>query len=249
MEDEMQIIKSAEQASSCSESRNAIESNGDGDAQSVLISADCTEIFVVRHGRTDWNVERRIQGHLDVGLNEDGRQQARAVADRLSKEGKISAIYSSDLERAIETSKLIATVCGGVEVIKDPDLREQNPGKVQGLVESEATHVYPQIHEAYRSGRWDQEVPGGESKEQVYQRCTACLRSIGLKHKGERVVVVTHGTVFRCLYRMARPNETQFGPKVNNGSISILHLFGGDDWVIKSWGDLSHLNQIDDKLY
>ncbi|XP_030466900.1 phosphoglycerate mutase-like protein 4 [Syzygium oleosum] len=249
MEDAMHIINAAEPATSCSESRDAVELKGDRDAQSVLISIDSAEILLVRHGRTDWNVEKRIQGHLNVELNEDGRRQACAVADRLSKEGEISTIYSSDLKRAIETSELIATACGGVKVIKDSDLREQNPGKLQGLKENEAAKVYPQIHEAYRSSRWEQEVPGGgESKEQVYQRCTACLRNIGLKHKGERVVVVTHGTIFRCLYRRARPDETCFGPKVKNGSISILHLFGGDDWVLKSWGDVSHLNKIEEKL-
>ncbi|KAJ0457661.1 putative phosphoserine phosphatase [Helianthus annuus] len=75
-----------------------------------------TEIVVVRHGETEWNAEKRIQGHLDVDLNDVGRQQAVAVAERLSRESKISAIYSSDLKRALETAETIASRCGGLQV-------------------------------------------------------------------------------------------------------------------------------------
>ncbi|CBI41111.3 unnamed protein product, partial [Vitis vinifera] len=72
--------------------------------------------IVVRHGETAWNADGRIQGHLDVELNEAGRQQAAAVADRLSKGPRISAVYSSDLKRAFETAQAIATSCGRFEV-------------------------------------------------------------------------------------------------------------------------------------
>ncbi|XP_048128351.1 phosphoglycerate mutase-like protein 4 isoform X3 [Rhodamnia argentea] len=132
-------------------------------------------------------------------------------------------------------------------VIKEPDLREQNTGKLQGLSVSEAANVYPQIFKDFRSRRWDLEIPGGETKDQVYQRCTTCLQNIGLKHKGERVIVVTHGTVFRSIYRRACPKDGP-APKVQNGSVSILHFSGEDKWVMKSWSDHSHLNQTEDKL-
>ncbi|KAI3437382.1 uncharacterized protein J3R85_005363, partial [Psidium guajava] len=223
------------------------ESNDDREAQSVPIRRDLAEIVVVRHGQTDWNVVDRIQGHSDVQLNEVGRQQTSAVANRLSKEGEITAIYSSDLKRAIKTAEAIATACGVVEVIKDPDLREQNTGKLQGLCENEASDVYPHIYKDFHSSRWDLEIPGGETKEQVYQRCTTCLQNIGLKHKGQRVIVVTHGTVLRSIYRRAFPKDG-LAPKVENGSVSILHLFDKDDWVVKSWSDHSHLNQTEEKL-
>ncbi|XP_056169803.1 phosphoglycerate mutase-like protein 4 isoform X2 [Syzygium oleosum] len=233
MEDTMHTVKSAEPATSCSDS-----------------SVDRAEIVVVRHGQTECNVEKIIRGHLDVELNEVGRLQAHAVADRLSKEGEISAIYSSDLKRATETAELIAIACGGVEVTKDPALRDRNAGILQCLKRSDAANVYPQAYEAYRSHRRDQEIPGGgENKYQLYQRCTTCLRNIGLKHKGERVVVVTHGSFLACLYRQAHPNEGRPGAKIQNASVSVFHLFGEDDWVIKSWVDISHLNHTEEKLY
>ncbi|XP_030538801.1 phosphoglycerate mutase-like protein 4 [Rhodamnia argentea] len=232
----------------CDSVSDAFELNHErDDAQSVAITSDRAEIILVRHGQTESNVEKRIQGHLDVELTEAGRQQARAVADRLAKEGEISAIYSSDLKRATDTAELIAMACGGVNVIKDPDLRERNAGTLlQGLKRSAAPQKQP---EAYRSRERDQEIPGGgESKDQLYRRCTTCLQNIGLNHKGERVVVVTHGGVFGSLYRMVHPNEGNSGPRIENTSIGILHLFGGDNWVVKSWGDISHLNQTKEKL-
>ncbi|XP_010028273.2 phosphoglycerate mutase-like protein 4 [Eucalyptus grandis] len=215
-----------------------------GDAQSVPIGADYAEIVVVRHGETDWNADGRFQGTLDVELNEIGRRQATAVGERLSREGKISAIYSSDLKRAFDTANLIAAACGGLEVIKDPGLRERNFGELQGLQQHVAASVFPEAYKALQSQKTDQEIPGGgESIDQVYQRCTTCLRNISMKHKGERVIAVTHGGVLRTLHARACPNQESV--KFLNTSVNIFHLSDGDDWVFKSGGDVRHLNQIE----
>ncbi|CAI0554087.1 unnamed protein product, partial [Linum tenue] len=87
------------------------------DSNSIPSSAHpaYTEIVVVRHGETEWNADKRIQGHVDVDLNEVGRQQAALVADRLSRECKVSAVYSSDLKRAFDTAQAIADRCGSIE--------------------------------------------------------------------------------------------------------------------------------------
>ncbi|OAY33799.1 phosphoglycerate mutase-like protein 4 isoform X2 [Manihot esculenta] len=204
-----------------------------------------TEIVVVRHGETEWNADGRIQGHLDVDLNEVGRQQASKVADRLSRESKISAVYSSDLKRACETAKTIAACCGGVEVIRDADLRERNLGDLQGLVLHEAAKVSPAAYQAFLSHRTNQDIPGGgESLDQLYRRSTSALQRIARKHRGERVVVVTHGGVIRALYRRACPNNKPTA-KVLNTSINIFHLFDGDKWTVQIWGDVSHLDQTE----
>ncbi|GFP96943.1 phosphoglycerate mutase-like protein 4 [Phtheirospermum japonicum] len=79
-----------------------------GGTDETIIGPNYAEIIVIRHGETEWNADRRIQGHLDVDLNDVGRQQAVAVAERLSKEPKISAVYSSDLKRAFYTAEIIA---------------------------------------------------------------------------------------------------------------------------------------------
>nr|GMD80779.1 phosphoglycerate mutase-like protein 4 [Ipomoea batatas] len=208
-----------------------------------IVSLNCTEIIVIRHGETEWNAEGRIQGHLDVELNDIGRQQAYAVADRLSREPKISVVYSSDLKRAFETAETIASSCGVLEVVKDPELRERHLGDIQGLTVSEASQKSPNAYKAMVSRRTDQEIPGGgESLDQLYQRCTSSLQRIAEKHRGKRVVVVTHGGVIRALHRRASSNGRSVG-KITNTSINIFHLSEDDHWTIKVWGDISHLDK------
>ncbi|XP_013599331.1 PREDICTED: phosphoglycerate mutase-like protein 4 [Brassica oleracea var. oleracea] len=204
-----------------------------------------TEIVVVRHGETSWNAERKIQGHIDVELNDAGRQQAVRVAERLSKEPRISYVYSSDLKRAFETAQIIAAKCGNLEVITDPDLRERHLGDMQGL-------VYQEASKAFLSNRTDVDIPGGgESLDKLYDRCTSALQRIGDKHKGERVVVVTHGGavrsytalgVIRSLYERARPKARKVD-KILNTSVNVFRLFDGDKWRIHVWGDVTHLDQ------
>ncbi|XP_044469839.1 phosphoglycerate mutase-like protein 4 isoform X2 [Mangifera indica] len=184
-----------------------------------------------------------IVGHLDVELNDVGREQAVAVADRLAKEFKISVVYSSDLNRALETARTIAKTCGGLEVIEDQDLRERHLGDLQGLVFSEAAKICPDAHKALASQRTDMEIPGGgESLDQLYKRCTTALQRIGRKHKGQRVAVVTHGGVIRALYKRACPNDKS-GGKVLNTSVNIFQLSDAKKWILKTWGDVSHLSQ------
>lgn len=209
----------------------------DGELQPARF--DYAEIVVVRHGDTEFNATGKIQGHLEVGLNDKGRLDSAAVAERLSKEPKISAVYSSDLRRALDTAEMIATSCGGLEVIKEPALRERHSGVLQGIVRHEAAKINPEAHKASHSQ--DQEIPGGgESINQLNQRCTSCLLRIGEKHRGERVVVVTHGGVMRALHKRAYPHER--ANKVWTTSVSVFHLSDGNEWSIKMWGDVSHLN-------
>ncbi|KAH9618816.1 hypothetical protein KSS87_007320 [Heliosperma pusillum] len=209
------------------------------------VDPSCTEIIVVRHGETDWNAIGKMQGQLDVELNEVGRQQAVAVAERLSKEANISAIYSSDLKRALETAETIAAKCGGLEVIKDQDLRERHLGDLQGRLYHELARVTPKAHASFKSSRTDEEIPGGgESRDQLYQRCTSCLKRIGETHRGQRVVVVSHGGAIRTLHNRAAAKGQSPG-KILNTSVSVLELSDGDAWSIKSWNDASHLKQTE----
>ncbi|CAN1311565.1 Phosphoglycerate mutase-like protein 4 [Linum perenne] len=193
-----------------------------------------------------------MQGHTDVELNEAGRQQAALVAERLSNEPKISAVYSSDLKRAFYTAQEIAKRCGGLEVIKEPGLRERHLGDLQGLALSEASKVCPQAYEAFLSHDPSQDIPvrtcttvllfgGGESLDTLYERCTSSFQRIAAKHRGERVVVVSHGGTIRALHKRACPDKRP--GTVLNTSVHVFHLSDGDQWSIKSWGDVSHLSQ------
>ncbi|KAF5752919.1 Ribosomal protein L25/Gln-tRNA synthetase anti-codon-binding domain [Tripterygium wilfordii] len=120
---------------------------------SYYVDPMCAEIIVVRHGETEWNADGRIQqGHLDVELNEVGKQQAASVADRLSKEPKISAVYSSDLKRALVTAEIIAASCGGLEVC----LLKQNFHRLHRYFTwFFYIEMYPPRSRAYRSNSKD----------------------------------------------------------------------------------------------
>lgn len=148
-----------------------------------------TEILLARHGETDWNHERRIQGHTDVPLNAAGLAQARALADRLASE-RLVAIHSSDLARARATAEIIAAV-HLLEVTLDRGLREKNFGSWEGLTDTEVAERFP---DAVR-GRWGD----GETTEQVAERAIVALETIRARHHAGPVLVVTHGGPLRLI--------------------------------------------------
>ncbi|XP_022842129.1 phosphoglycerate mutase-like protein 4 [Olea europaea var. sylvestris] len=215
----------------------------EGGGEIEAVAPDYTEIIVIRHGQTEWNANRRIQGQLDVDLNDVGRKQAAAVAGRLSKEPKISAVYSSDLKRAYDTAEMIANCCGVSDVFKDRNLRERHMGDLHGVVFHEAAKIRPEAHKAFLSRSRDQEIPvGGESLNQLSERCISALERIAKKHRGERVIVVTHGATIEELHR--RGSNGMSTDYVPNTSVNVFHLFEEDKWSIKSWGDVSHLDGL-----
>lgn len=142
-----------------------------------------TTLLLVRHGETDWNAERRWQGHADVPLNERGREQVRALADELAGE-EIDAIYASDLSRARDTAEAVAARLG-IPVVTDPDLREIDVGPIEGMTAEES--------KAFTD--WQ-----GEPKEAHALRILGALDRIAERHPTEHVLVVTHGGSMRRVH-------------------------------------------------
>ncbi|PUZ51881.1 hypothetical protein GQ55_6G226500 [Panicum hallii var. hallii] len=205
---------------------------------------DFTEVVIVRHGETSWNASRIIQGHMDAELNDIGRQQAVAVAHRLSREVKAAAIYSSDLKRAAETAQTIARICNLPNVVFDPALRERHIGDLQGMKFQDAATERPEAYKAFMSHKRNQQIPGGgESLDQLSERCVSCLYNIVEKHKGERVIVVSHGGTIRELYRHASPTRPLHG-KIHNTSVSVILVSDTTGrCIVKTCGDISHLQE------
>ncbi|KAK9157364.1 hypothetical protein Scep_003938 [Stephania cephalantha] len=212
------------------------------DEAPIEVPHDVAEIVVVRHGETTWNALGRIQGQLESELNEIGWKQAEAIAERLSKELKPAAIYSSDLMRAKNTAEMIAKRCHIDEVIVVTELKERHVGSLQGYVWGEIKEKEPEACNAFFSTQNDVEIPGGgESFDQLCERSVAALEEIASRHKGERVIVVTHGGVLRAVY-MSLTQEPTAG-KIMNGSLNVLHL-SEKKWQFKTWSDVSHLNEV-----
>jgi broad specificity phosphatase PhoE len=153
-----------------------------------------TQILIVRHGETDWNRDRRFQGHADPPLNDAGREQARALADELARE-RIDFVYTSDLVRARETAEIVATRLGA-DVVALSELREIDVGEWEGL-------TWPQIEERFPEGAltWHQHGCGwksGETYDQLGDRVIAALRRIAADHPAQTVLVIGHGGTVRA---------------------------------------------------
>jgi probable phosphoglycerate mutase len=145
-------------------------------------------IVLVRHGETDWNLERRYQGHLDPPLNAAGRAQSEELAELLAAE-RIDAIYSSDLRRALETAEIVGARLG-LPVVTDEGLREVDLGSWAGLTPEEV---------AERFG--ESSTHDGETRSEHTARVVGAVRRIAARHPEGCILVVTHGGSIRALER------------------------------------------------
>lgn len=150
-----------------------------------------SELWLVRHGQTDWNLERRYQGHSDVPLNATGLQQASLAAEALAGR-HYAAIYSSDLRRARTTAEIIAQRLG-MEVILDPRLREVNFGAWEGLVAAQIHERFPVAWNARLTDTQHARPPGGESVQDVAERMWAALDEFTARQPHHPLIVVSHG--------------------------------------------------------
>jgi len=153
-----------------------------------------TTIFLVRHGATDWNINKRAQGHADIDLNAEGYRQAVTAAQELGHL-QIDAVYSSDLKRALDTAQPIASA-HGLEVNLDKRLREIDQGEWEGLTVDEIMERWPDL---WGPARHYNARPGGESPQQVRDRALAAIEDVVASHPDECVVVVSHGGTIRWL--------------------------------------------------
>jgi len=203
---------------------------------------EATRIIAVRHGETAWNLDARIQGQLDVGLNDTGRWQARRVGEALAGE-KISAVYSSDLGRAHQTAQSIAEVTG-VAVVPEEGLRERSFGLFEGKTFDEIHETWPDHAHNWRKRIPEWEPPeGGESLIQLRERVTRTLRALAARHPGEQIVVVAHGGVLDAIYRVATGQEVN-SPRtweLPNGAINRL-LWTPEGFTLVGWSDIQHLD-------
>ncbi|MFF2369342.1 histidine phosphatase family protein [Agromyces sp. NPDC058110] len=154
----------------------------------VPLTAATTRLALVRHGETDWNVQRRIQGATDIPLNDAGREQAVAVASRLDGVSW-TAVYASTLSRAAETAEIISAERGLPDPVQVAALAERSYGVLEGLDHGGRAAVEARA----------ETVDGLEPRSAVIARARAALLEIADAHPGGDVVVVTHGGVIHAL--------------------------------------------------
>lgn len=201
-----------------------------------------TRIIAIRHGETSWNADARIQGQRDVGLNDTGRWQARQVGKALADE-PISAVYTSDLERAHATARSIADATG-LPVVADEGLRERSFGMFEGKTFDEIHATWPEHAQNWRRRIPEWEPPeGGESLLQLRERVTRTMAALAARHLGEQIVVVAHGGVLDALYRVATGQDVN-SPRtweLPNGAINRL-LWTPEGFTLVGWSDTNHLD-------
>lgn len=182
------------------------------------------ELLLIRHGESEANRQKIIQGHFDSPLSPLGREQAAALAATLEGEC-FAAIYASDLSRARETGETISQRLG-MELIVDSIIREVDVGCFSGHTWAEISVRFPEAYARFKtSGDWNL-VPGAESDEAIAQRLDAFISSLQERHGRSRVAVVAHGAILRrmihVLLNLPFPSGIFF--ELHNASCSEIHL-------------------------
>jgi probable phosphoglycerate mutase len=199
-----------------------------------------TRILAIRHGETAWNVDTRIQGHLDIPLNDTGHWQAERLGRSLAAE-KIAAIYASDLSRAHQTALYVSRATD-VPVVAELGLRERGFGDFEGRTFAEVEKALPDQAE-----RWRQRDPafapnGGETLLQVQERVLTTVDRLAQQHPGELIVLVGHGGVMDVLYRAATRLDLQAARTWLLGNTAVNRLLWTPEGLtLVGWSDTQHL--------
>ncbi len=200
-----------------------------------------TRILAIRHGETAWNVDGRIQGQLDVPLNETGRWQVHRLALAVGEED-IAAVYSSDLLRALETAQAVSRG-RHAPILTEVGLRERGFGEFEGLTRAEINERWPEMGERWRKRDPTFGAPGGETLNAFHARSIATATRLAALHPGQTIALVSHGGVMDCLYRAAThvaldaPRSWQLG----NAAINRL-LYTPQGFTLVGWSDTHHLD-------
>lgn len=212
-----------------------------------MSATQITQFCLVRHGETDWNGEKRIQGQIDIALNATGEAQARALRAELRGRG-FAAIYSSDLLRAWGTAQ-IATAGLGLAVSPAPTLRERHFGVLQGTTPVEAGLRHPEVYRHHRARTPDHDYETGESLTVFAARVMTGLEALAARHAGRSVLVFTHGGVLDVVHRAAtgRALDVPRDFELPNAACNWLER-GPSGWRLISWADCRHLNRALDEV-
>ncbi|MEI7516004.1 MAG: histidine phosphatase family protein [Betaproteobacteria bacterium] len=206
--------------------------------------SEAVRITAVRHGETAWNVDTRIQGQRDIGLNARGLWQAQRVGAALA-DSAIDQVYASDLSRALRTAQAVAQHAGlPVEGVRQhTGLRERAFGHFEGQTYADIHAQWPQDALAWRQRQPHWAPPGGESPTQLRQRVQRTLHEIACGHGGQHIVLVSHGGVMDMLYRLAtqQPVDAERTWALGNCAINRL-LWTPQALTVVGWADTHHLD-------
>ena len=203
-----------------------------------------TNVLLIRHGQSKGNAERRFGGHTATPLSARGRNQAEATARTLKSES-LTAIYSSDLARAIETAKPLANMTG-LTVQSTTAFRERSVGVMEGLTFEDAAQQHPEQYAALLRRDFDYVLSGGESYRQLLDRAWMKLDAVLTNHTGGRIVIFSHtGTIcILALHLMGALDAPELRPVwISTANCGINRFEIRDDGFIRviAINDTRHL--------
>ena len=206
-----------------------------------------TRLYLIRHGQSAGNAEGRFGGHGPTPLSELGLRQAELTAEALSKEN-VSAIYSSDLYRAVQTAEPLSRLAG-VPVLTKAAFRERNVGVLEGLTFDESKQHHPKDYYALVNRNYHHVITRGESYRQLVKRAMNELWEIMRRHQGERIAVYSHtGAIcFMTLHLMgAIRRDTKQTPWLitSNCGINRFEIRGRSNIRVLAINDTRHLSDI-----
>lgn len=171
-----------------------------------------TQLGLLRHGQTDWNINFLLQGVTDIPMNQTGIEQVKLAAKAINREDW-DIILTSPLSRAKQTAEIIAQQLGFEDLIEDRLLIERSFGEAEGLSHTEWKQKYSNLDV----------IPGGESRVQLEVRSQQLLESVIQQHRGKRILAISHGALIRTLIAIASDNELpRDGERLGNASLNVV---------------------------
>lgn len=200
-----------------------------------------TTLLLIRHGQTPWNALGKIQGSTNIDLEDSGRYQATLLSNKLK--GTFSAIYSSPLNRALETAQILAQP-NHLDVQVIPALEEINFGLWEGLTFKEVAALYPEAYQKWKTDEIEAPLCGGDgSLQNCALRVSNCLLDLVKKHSGETIVAVSHGGLIKTALiglfdlKMTMYHQLTFG----NTCVTTIRFKDNLVPVLVGLNDTSHL--------
>ena len=198
-----------------------------------------TEIILIRHGETEWNSQKRMQGHSNSDLSSVGQAQIQALGQWM-KIVPFDHIYSSDSLRAKQTAEAITQFSGHVLKI-DLRLREKNLGIFEGLTSEEARKRHPEVFRLFKTAGSKYVIDEGESTQQLQDRALEIVNEIRIKHPEERVLLVTHGGFIRVVMKHSLGLSLETPTRFLIRNTGVFRLVWEDKWIVSQMGGVSHL--------
>ena len=200
-----------------------------------------TTVILIRHGETEWNVLRRFQGLTDIPLNDRGRQQAGFAKNGLHGM-ELDAIYTSPLQRALETAEIIRGE-RQIPIYPTDGLREMGIGEWEGLLVSEIDERYPGWYDIWRSAPTQIRLKGGEPYVETQRRAWKTFWEIVRKHGGETVLIVSHMMcISSILLTIAGiPLDEVWKHPIGNAALNIVEADSDGKAVITAWSKDDHI--------